>query len=101
MLEGELKPLDIAKRVLKPDTISSVRQGPYHLRAWKILDRWALNSPQQLKALETEGEVVLLGRLLDQQTLEHEALLDASEMLTQGVSESEILAMANIPTELS
>ncbi|WP_063828885.1 hypothetical protein [Paraburkholderia sprentiae] len=101
MLEGQLKPLDVAKRVLQPDTISSVRQSPFHLRAWTILDRWALNSPQRLKALETQGEVILLGRLLDQQTAEHEALMDASEMLQTGVSESEVLALANISTELS
>jgi hypothetical protein len=100
MLEGQLKPLDVAKRVLNADTISSVRQSPFHHRAWTILDRWALNTPQQLKALEAEGEVVLLGRLLDQQTAEHEALLDASEMLSTGTSEHEVLTMANISTEL-
>ncbi|MGP8437775.1 hypothetical protein ACT2FY_38790 [Paraburkholderia fungorum] len=101
MLEGQLKPLEVAKRVLAPNTISSVRQSPFHLRAWTILDRWALNSPHQLKALESEGEVVLLGRLLDQQTAEHEALMDATAMLQSGVSESEVLTLANISTELS
>ena len=100
MLEGQLKPLDVAKRILNADTISSVRQSPFHYRAWMILDRWALNTPQQLKALEAQGEVALLGRLLDQQTAEHEALLGASEMLSTGTTELEVLTMANIATEL-
>ncbi len=100
MLEGELKPLEIAKRVLTSETISSVRLTPYHLRSWKILDRWALNSPAKLKALENEGQVVLLGRLLDQQTLEQSALLDATEMLNSGTTEHEVLVMNSIETEL-
>lgn len=100
MLTGEMKPLDVAKRVLSPETISSVRSEPFHLRAWKILDRWALNSPAKLKALETEGEVVLLGRLLDQQVIEHTILLEASEQLQQGLTEHEILTLNGVQTEL-
>jgi hypothetical protein len=100
MLTGEMKPLDVAKRVLSTETISSVRSEPFHLRAWKILDRWALNSPAKLKALETEGEVVLLGRLLDQQVIEHTILLEAAEQLQQGVTEHEILRLNGVQTEL-
>ncbi|MGY8527594.1 hypothetical protein [Paracidovorax citrulli] len=100
MLTGEMKPLDVAKRVLKPDTISSVRSKPFHLRGWKILDRWALNTPAKLVALEREGEVVLLGRLLEQQNLEHEILLNAMEEVNQGMSEQEVLTLHEVETEL-
>jgi hypothetical protein len=100
MLEGNLKPLDVAKRVLLSETISSVRSEPYHLRGWMILDRWAMNSPAKLKALESEGEVVLLGRVLDQQEMEHAILLEAAEQLQQGVTEHEILTQNGVQTEL-
>jgi hypothetical protein len=100
MLEGNLKPLDVAKRVLLPETISSVRSKPYHLCGWKILDRWAMNSPAKLKALENEGEVALLGRLLDQQVIEHTILLEAAEQLQEGVTEYEILTQSGVQTEL-
>lgn len=101
MITNQHQPLDIAARVLKPETIHSVKRSPsYNYWGWKILDRWAFNSPEKLKALETEGEVILLGRLLDQQDLEHEIILDSQEQLRQGMVEHEILAMHEINTEL-
>ncbi|CAG2138457.1 hypothetical protein LMG19282_01499 [Cupriavidus campinensis] len=100
MLTKETKPLDVAKRILRPETISSVRSRPFHLRGWLILDRWAINSPSKLQALEEEGEVVLLGRLLEQQNLEHEILLEATTLLNSGVTETEILAQNEVETEL-
>jgi len=100
MQTQNLKPLDLAKRVLLPETISSVRAEPYHLCGWKILDRWAMNSPEKLKALESEGEVVLLGRLLDQQVIEHAMLLEVVEALHAGTTEHEILTQNGVQTEL-
>lgn len=68
-------PLSIATNVLAYDTIKAVRHSPFfHARAWQILDRWAFNSPTQLRQMEAEGEVILLERLLIQQELEHQAL---------------------------
>ena len=100
MQEGQHKPLDLAKKVLRPDTISAVRMPQFHLRGWQILDRWAYNSPAKLKALEQQGEVVLLGRLLEQQSLEHTVLLEATEALNSGTTASEILEMNHVQTEL-
>lgn len=92
-------PLSIAANVLASDTIESVLRSPsFHARGWKILDRWAFNSPMQLRQLETEGEVVLLGRLLEQQQIEHQVLL-APESLAQyrrGLAEQEILALHEV-----
>ena len=101
MLIGQTQPLDLAKRVLQPQTISSVRQcRELHLRGWKILDRWAFNSAQKLRDLENSGEVLLLGRLLEQQMLEHNVLMDNVEALNSGTTEQELLEMNHVQTEL-
>jgi hypothetical protein len=96
-------PLSIAAHVLASDTIESVLRSPsFHARAWQILDRWAFNSPMQLRQLEAEGEVVLLGRLLEQQEIEHQVLL-APESLAQyrrGLAEQEILALREVSLAL-
>jgi hypothetical protein len=100
MLTSQTAPLDLAKRVLTSTTLDAVREcQEIHLRGWKILDRWAFNSPAKLKDLEYSGEVVLLGRLLDQQNLEHRVLLELGTS-TEGLSEHEILTMNEITTEL-
>jgi hypothetical protein len=101
MLIGQTKPLELAKRVLQPETISSIRDcQQIHLRGWKILDRWAFNTPQKLRELEKSGEVMLLGRVLEQQSLEHAVLTEAVEVLNSGTSEQEILEMNHVQTEL-
>ena len=101
MLIGQQQPLAIAAQVLKPATLQAVRRSPsFHLRGWKILDRWAFNSPEKLRALEAQGEVILLGRLLEQQQLEHQAMTAAAEQQREGLAEHEILAMHEINTEL-
>lgn len=102
MLEGNLEPLAIAKRVLQPSTLEAVCRKPYTVRGWKILDRWAMNDPAKLRALEQEAEFLLLSRLLEQQTTETEVLAEqtALERLSQGETEAEILASALVNTEL-
>lgn len=101
MLIGQTQPLELAKRVLQPETISSIREcREIHLRGWKILDRWAFNSPQKLRELEKAGEVTLLGRLLEQQSVEHAVLLESTEALNTGTSEQELLEMNHVQTEL-
>ncbi|AZR29159.1 hypothetical protein NX80_022865 (plasmid) [Xanthomonas vasicola pv. arecae] len=96
--------LSIAAEVLTPATLGSVRRSPsFHCRGWQILDRWAFESPVQLRALEAEGEVILLGRLLEQQQLEHQALRSAValEQHRRGLAEQEILALHEIHTTLA
>lgn len=101
MHTGQHTPLDLAKQVLMAETIEEVRRLPsFHLRGWKILDRWALHSPAKVRELEQQGEVVLLGRLLEQQNLEHKVLVDAIDLLNSGTAEHEVLAMHDIQTEL-
>ena len=97
MIEGNPQPLAISARVLKTETLAAVRGlADYSLRGWRILDRWALNSPDALRRLESEGEVVLLGRLLEQQRIEQRAI----DRQPIGLSELEALAIAKIQTEL-
>lgn len=102
MLLQQTQPLDLAKHVLKADTLQAVAKKPFNYQGWKILDRWAFNSPRQLQALEAEGEVVLLGRLLDQQNLEHKVLTlqESLEALATGTTEHELLQMHQVATEL-
>jgi hypothetical protein len=64
--------LTIAANVLASPSIQSVLRSPsYHARGWRILDRWAFSCPEQLRKLGANGEVILLGRLLEQQEIEH------------------------------
>jgi len=100
MLIGNVQPLEVAARVLKSETLMEVRKAPYNLQGWKILDRWAMNSPEQLKALETAGEVVLLSRLLEQQNIEQTILLESLALSEEGMMEHEIMALREIATEL-
>lgn len=96
MIEGNPPPLTIASRVLAPDTLSCLRRSPFHLVAWHIVDRWAFNQPERLQALEAEGEIMVLIRVLEQQQLEHEALLDSLEEQRSGMSSAEILQQRGI-----
>lgn len=92
-------PLSIATAVLTDDTIEAVRHSPsFHARAWQILDRWAFNSPTQLRQMEAEGEVILLERLLIQQELEHQALCSQEGLNQQrhGLAEHEILTLHGV-----
>lgn len=59
MLDRPTSPLEIAARVLRPETISAIRNASFTSSAYLILDRWALNSPDELKALEEQGELAL------------------------------------------
>jgi hypothetical protein len=96
-------PLSIAASVLASSTLECVRRSPsYHHRGWQILDRWALDSPGQLQRLEAESEVILLGRLLEQQELEHQVLSSdaALEQRHQGLTEHEILMLNEVATAL-
>ncbi|WP_241136776.1 hypothetical protein [Achromobacter insuavis] len=101
MIIGNPSPLTLASAVLKPSTIEAVRQSSsYTLTGWKILDRWAFNSPQQLRLLEQTGEMLLLERLLVQQDLEAKALRGSQQALQEGLTEMEILQQHEIQTEL-
>lgn len=102
MLTGKTSPLQHAKQVLLPTTIEATRRQPYNHYGWSILDRWAYNSPEKLMLLERQGEVILLGKLLEQQEREQEALTSqaAIEAMSQGSLPHEILQGMEIETEL-
>ena len=102
MIEGRTAPLEIARRVLKPDTIRQVKLDGFTNSAYLILDRWALNSPDILKAWEEKGAFHLLTRLDLQQTLEARTLNSdtAWEMSQAGMSDWEILNQLGVDTEL-
>jgi hypothetical protein len=96
-------PLSIAANVLARATIESVLRSPsYHARGWQILDRWAFNCPERLRSLEAEGEILLLGRLLEQQSIEHQVLSSTVGLAlhSSGLAEHEVLALHDIKTEL-
>jgi hypothetical protein len=96
-------PLSIAANVLASSSIQSVLHSPsYHARGWQILDRWAFSCPEQLRRLEADGEVIMLGRLLEQQGIEHQVLSSTAglEQRSRGLAEHEILALHEISTEL-
>jgi hypothetical protein len=70
----------------------------------KILDRWALNSPDALRTLESvmNNTNCLIQRLKQQDLLESRALCsdEASRLMSRGMSRWEILEMQGVDTEL-
>jgi len=101
MITNQTQPLEIATRELRPETIKAIRQSPsFGPQSWKILDRWAFNNPTQLKQLESEGELVLLGKVLEQQRLELEALHSLPTEHKAGLTEHEVLVLQEVNTEL-
>ncbi|HEX7817387.1 hypothetical protein [Dyella sp.] len=100
MLTSNDQPLAIASKLLTPMTLEHVRCQPFHARGWRILDRWAQQSPESLRCLEGKGLVVLLNRLLDQQVIEHAAVMAAMVAGSSHLSEGEIFELAGVATEL-
>lgn len=92
MLDRQTYPLEIARKVLKPETINDVRSGGYTSLGYSILDRWALNSPEELKKLEAMGTLDLLVTLDQQATIENRALSSETsrQASLRGMSDSEI-----------
>lgn len=89
--------------MLARSSVESVLCSPsYHARGWQILDRWAFNYPEKLRSLEADGEVILLGRLLEQQEIEHQVLSSTVglEQCSHGLAEYEVLTLQEIRTEL-
>ena len=101
-LDRQTAPLEIARTVLKPETIREVKSGGYTNSAYLILDRWALNSPDELKHLEHQGDLAFLLRLDQQQTIEKRTLCSESarQAKLQGMTDWEILEEAGIDTQL-
>lgn len=96
--------LSSAAAVRTPAALASARRSPsFHHRGWQILDRRVFESPAQLRALEAEGEAILLGLVLEQQQLEHQVLRSpaALEQRRRGLAEHEILALHEIRTTLA
>jgi hypothetical protein len=102
MIEGRTAPLEIARRVLKPETIRQLKRDGFPNSAYLILDRWALNSPDILLAWEAWDSFDLLTRLEQQMSWEKAALNSdtAWEMSRRGMSDWEILSELGVNTEL-
>ena len=101
-LDRQTAPLEIARTVLKPETIREVKSGGYTNSAYLILDRWALNQPDDLKRREARGQIEFLLKLTNQQQVECHALNSESarQARLQGMSDWEILESAGIDTRL-
>ena len=102
MLDRQAFPLEIARKVLKPETINDVRSGGYTSLGYSILDRWALNSPEELKKLEAMGDIPFMVKLYGQQQKEAEALSSETsrQASLRGMSDSEILESMGIDMSL-
>lgn len=102
MLDRQSYPLEIARKVLKPETINDVRSGGYTSLGYSILDRWALNSPEELKKLEAKGKIAFDLKLYGQQQMEANALNSdtAWRASQQGMSDTEILESMGIDMSL-
>ena len=102
MLDRQTAPLEIARTVLRPETIRSVRTEGNTNSAYLILDRWALNQPDELRRLEAMGPIDFMLVLSQQQQLEKSVLTSDSgwEASRQGMSDWEILQNAGVDMSL-
>ena len=102
MFDRQTAPLEIARTVLRPETIREVRSAAFTNSAYLILDRWALNQPDDLRRLEAMNTLGLIVTLSQQQTREANVLNSDSawEARQQGMSDWEILQNAGIDTSL-
>ena len=102
MLDRQTAPLEIARKVLRPETIREVRNAAFTNSAYLILDRWALNQPDDLRRLEAMNTLGLIVTLSQQQAREANVLNSDSawEASRQGMSDWEILQNAGIDTSL-
>ena len=102
MLDRQSYPLEIARKVLKPETINDVRSGGNTSLGYSILDRWALNSREELKRLEAMGSFDFDLKVYGQQQTEARALSSETARLAglQGMSDWEILESMGIDTSL-
>lgn len=102
MLDRQTYPLEIARKVLKPETINDVRSGGYTSLGYSILDRWALNSPDELRKLEAQGDIPFMVKLYGQQQTEAGALSSetARQASLRGMTDSEILESMGIDMSL-
>ena len=88
--------------VLKPETVSAIYEDGYTITAFRILDRWALNSPEALKRLDAQGILAFERRLNAQLELEVDAYNSesAQRAFGQGWSVYEFYESVGIDTEL-
>jgi len=102
MLDRRTEPLEIACGILKPETIRFIQNGGHTDTAYKILDRWALNSPDALRRLETLGMWTFEERLIAQLEMEIDAYNSESarRAFQQGWSVYEFYENMGIDTEL-
>lgn len=105
MTPGRPKPLSITTALLSPASISGLLQtSSVSAQGWKILDRWAMTQPAELKALAEgpHGLLPLLHRLLGQQAREMEALTSPEELqqTRNGLAEHEVLTLAGVSMAL-
>lgn len=102
MLDRQTAPLEIARTVLKPETIRRVQADEYGKAAYLILDRWALNQPDDLRRLEALGQMDFMIQVSRQDSIERQILNSDSawEMGRKGMSDWEILEAHGIDTRL-
>ena len=105
MIDRKTNPLELASRVLEPETIREIMLcQSFDRRAYLILDRWALNEPEALKRLEMSGKTTmrLLDRLYDQAVREKQARCsdEGIQMSMSGMSEWEVLELMGVDTRL-
>lgn len=102
MLDKPTAPLEIARKELKKETIWRIRNDGYTPRAYLILDRWALNQPEDLRKLEAMGPIEFMLKLCHQQHVENHLLSSDTAIAARnfGMSDWEILEIEEIDTSL-
>ena len=103
MMSAQPQPLERAAKVLTLDTLQEANRNlSFNRYGMAILDRWAMNQPEELKILENKNLIQLLTRLHKQQ-LKEQAILESpesQEQLRNGLMPHEILALHELPTSL-
>ena len=102
MFDQQTAPLQIARQVLRPETLYEIRNMKYGRQAYSILDRWAMNQPEDLRQLEAQGMISLMLALSYQTRMETQVLdsPSAQQAAEQGMCSMDILRSFGIDTSL-
>lgn len=98
MRTGPKKPLEMAQKVLSEKILLKiVRNTQFQREAFSILDRWAEQTPEELKKLAEESTTFGI-YLLTQQTREQGVLRSerGEEQLRNGLTPHELLEMNGV-----
>ncbi len=99
MLDRQTPLLEIARRILLPESMRLIEEADISVSAKQVLDRWAFNDPTSLCEVERDGVEFLLQKIQEEADLEDEILnsISAKRAREHGMCDMEIMQIMGPP----